>query len=49
MEGHVSVAAVTVHTATASAEEAKGFSRGASPHPASHIINGIGRSWRFVI
>ena len=29
--------------------EAEDFSRGASPHPASHITNGIGRSRRFMI
>jgi hypothetical protein len=49
MEGHVSVAAVTVDTATAGTEEAEDFSRGASPHPASHITNGIRRSRCFVI
>jgi hypothetical protein len=43
------MAAVTTDTATAGEEAAAAFSFGASPHPASHITNGIGMSRRFVI
>jgi hypothetical protein len=43
------VAAVTVDTATAGAEEAAGVSFGASPHPANPIARGIAISSRFII